>query len=175
MATLDSSIVNVALPTLQHEFGVAVTLIEWVSIAYLTITTGLLLPFGKLGDTAGRRRIYLVGMVLFTLGSALCGLAGSAAFLIASRVVQGVGAAMLSSNSVALVTAAFPREIRGRALGAVGAVVGLGLTIGPPLGGLLLSTLGWHAIFYVNLPFGIAAIVMALRVMARDEPGGRPL
>jgi EmrB/QacA subfamily drug resistance transporter len=168
MATLDSSIVNVALPTLAATFHAAVTQIEWVSLAYILTITGLLLPFGRLGDAVGRRRVFLTGLGLFTVGSAACALAASAPLLVAARVLQGTGASMASANSVALITAAFPRELRGRALGMVGAVVGLGLTVGPPLGGFLLAAFGWPSIFLVNLPIGVIAVLWARRVLARD-------
>ncbi|MEP7028428.1 MAG: MFS transporter, partial [Candidatus Eisenbacteria bacterium] len=168
MATLDSSIVNVALPTLAHTFGATVTQIGWISLAYVLTITGLLLPFGRLGDALGRRRVFLAGLALFTLGSAACAWSQSTGTLIATRIVQGVGASMLSANSVALITAAFPREMRGRALGMVGAIVGLGLTVGPPLGGVLLSTLGWRSIFLVNLPVGLFAIGLGRAVLPRE-------
>ena len=169
MATLDSSIVNVALPTLAHTFGATVTQIEWVSLSYVLTITGLLLPFGRLGDTLGRRRLFLVGLSLFTLGSGACAFAVSTATLVAARLLQGVGAGILSANSVALITAAFPREIRGRALGMVGAVVGLGLTVGPPLGGWMLSHFGWPSIFYVNLPIGVFGVWFGRNVLPRES------
>jgi EmrB/QacA subfamily drug resistance transporter len=177
MATLDSSIVNVALPTLATTFHASVTQIEWVSLAYMLTITGLLLPFGRLGDALGRRRIFLIGLGLFTLGSAACALSVSAATLVAARVLQGTGAGMLSANSVALITAAFPREMRGRALGMVGAVVGLGLTVGAPLGGFLLAAFGWPSIFLVNLPIGVLGGLYARAVLAKDPKapsGARP-
>jgi EmrB/QacA subfamily drug resistance transporter len=172
MATLDSSIVNVALPTLARTFGASVTQIEWVALGYVLTITALLLPFGRLGDALGRRRVFLAGLALFTLGSLACAFAVSSATLILARVAQGVGASMVSANSVALITAAFPPERRGRALGMVGATVGLGLTIGPPLGGLLLSTLGWASIFLVNLPIGVFALLYARAELPADAPTG---
>lgn len=168
MATLDSSIVNVALPTLATTFHASVTQIEWVSLAYMLTITGLLLPFGRLGDALGRRKIFLLGLALFTVGSSACALSVSAATLVAARVLQGTGAGMLSANSVALITAAFPRAMRGRALGMVGAVVGLGLTVGAPLGGFLLAAFGWPSIFLVNLPIGVFGMLYARAVLAKD-------
>ena len=170
MSTLDSSIVNVALPTLQRTFGVSVTAIGWVSLAYLLTLTILLLPFGRLGDAVGRRRMFLAGLVLFVVGSVACGFAGSARALIASRVLQALGASMVSANTTAIVTATFPPSMRGRALGMIGAVVGLGLTVGPPVGGFLLDAWGWRWIFFVNLPVGLVAIVLGLRLVPRDTP-----
>jgi len=168
MATLDSSIVNVALPTLAHTFGATVTQIEWVSLSYVLTITGLLLPFGRLGDSLGRRRVFLGGLALFTLGSGACAFSFSTATLVAARLLQGVGASMLSANSVALITAAFPREIRGRALGMVGAVVGLGLTVGPPVGGLMLTHFGWQSIFFINLPIGVFGVLLGRSVLPRE-------
>ena len=168
MATLDSSIVNVALPTLATTFRASVTQIEWVSLAYMLTITGLLLPFGRLGDALGRRKIFLLGLALFTVGSAACAFAVSGGTLVAARMLQGIGGGMLSANSVALITAAFPREMRGRALGMVGAVVGLGLTVGAPLGGFLLAAFGWPSIFLVNLPIGVFGVLYARVVLAKD-------
>jgi MFS family permease len=168
MSTLDSSIVNVALPTLQRAFRTSVSGIGWVSLAYLLTLTLLLLPFGRLGDAWGRRRIYLAGLALFVAGSLLCGLANSAAVLVASRVVQGVGASMVASNAAAIVTAVFPPAMRGRGLGSIGAVVGLGLTVGPPLGGFLLEAAGWRSIFLVNLPVGALALALGARLLPPD-------
>lgn len=175
MSTLDSSIVNVALPTMQEAFGASVTAIGWVSLAYLLTLTLLLLPFGRLGDAIGRRPVYLGGLALFVAGSVLCGLSRTAGLLVAARVVQGVGASMVSANAAAIVTAAFPAAMRGRALGSIGAVVGLGLTVGPPLGGFLLEASGWPAIFFVNLPLGVIAIALAARLLPPDDDrAGRP-
>ena len=172
MATLDSSIVNVALPTLARTFGASVTQVEWVSLAYVLTITGLLLPFGRLGDAIGRRRVFLFGVGLFTVGSLACAFAVSTMTLVAARVLQGVGASMVSATTVAIITAAFPASMRGRALGMVGAVVGMGLTIGPPLGGFLLSAFGWRSIFLVNVPIGAIGLVFAMRTVPRDTPAG---
>ncbi len=170
MATLDGSIVNITLPTLASEFHARVTTIEWVSLSYLLTITVLLLPFGRLGDARGRKGVFVTGLAVFTIGSALCGAAVSVATLVAARTLQGIGAAMISANTVAIVSAAFPPEIRGRALGAIGAVVGLGLTVGPPLGGWILDAIGWRWVFLVNLPVGAIAIMAALRTLPADAP-----
>jgi MFS family permease len=179
MSTLDSSIVNVALPTMQHDFAATVTEMGWVSLAYPATLTLLLLPFGRMGDAIGRRRVYLGGLVLFLAGSALCALADAAWPLIGARIVQGVGASMIAANAAAIVTAAFPAAMRGRALGSIGAVVGLGLTVGPPVGGMLLAAFGWPSIFLVNLPVGALTILMGLRLLPRDarlpDPAADPL
>jgi MFS family permease len=170
MATLDSSIVNVTMPTLAHTFAANLTTIQWVSIAYLLTSTVLLLPFGRLGDARGRKAVFLAGLAVFTFGSALCGAAVSVATLVASRAVQGLGAAMIGANSVAIVSETFPRETRGRALGSIGAIVGLGLTVGPALGGWILDVADWRWIFLVNVPIGIVAILAGLRVLPKSSP-----
>jgi EmrB/QacA subfamily drug resistance transporter len=170
MSTIDSSVVNIALPVISQQFHAGVTTVIWVTVAYLLTVTVLLLTFGRLGDLVGRQRIFGLGMLVFTVGSALCGLSGSVGQLILFRVVQAAGAAMMFANSGAIVTAAFPPTERGRALGITGSVVSTGLTIGPSLGGLLLDWAGWRSIFYINLPIGLIGL-LAMRFLLRpDEP-----
>jgi MFS family permease len=176
MATLDGNIVNVALPTLARELGAEVGPLQWVVNGYLIAITATLVPLGRLGDRLGHRALYAGGLLVFTAGSALCGLAGGLGGLVAARVVQALGASAMMAIGPAIVTAAFPPTVRGRALGAVGTVVALGLTAGPPLGGLILSHLSWRWIFYVNLPIGLAGAAWALRVLARGGgTAGGPL
>jgi len=170
MATLDISVVNIALPTLSRSFGVPLTTIEWVVLAYVLTITGLLLVLGRLADRLGRRRIYGVGLAVFTLASAACALAPSAFGLIAARTLQGFGAAMMTANGAALLIMSFPREERGRALGAFGATVGVGLALGPPLGGLLVQHLSWRWIFLINLPLGVLALALLRRRLPQDPP-----
>jgi len=170
MATLDLSVVNIALPTLSRAFGVPLTTVEWVVLAYVVTITGLLLAFGRLSDLRGRRRVYGAGLVAFTAASALCAAAPDAGWLIAARAAQGLGAAMMMSNSAALLVASFGPEERGRALGAFGAMVGVGLAMGPPLGGLLVGSLSWRWIFLVNLPLGALAWWMVRRRVPADPP-----
>jgi EmrB/QacA subfamily drug resistance transporter len=157
MATLDISVVNIALPTLSRAFNVPLTTVEWVVLAYVLAITGLLLTLGRWADAAGRRRVYGWGLATFTVASALCAAAPSAPLLIAARALQGLGAAMMTANSTALLTANFPPEERGRALGAFGAMVGVGLAMGPPLGGLVIGHLSWRWIFLINIPIGLLA------------------
>jgi MFS family permease len=167
MATLDGNIVNVALPTLGRELGADVGSLQLVVNAYLAAITLTLIPLGRIGDRLGHRAVYAAGMVVFTAGSALCGLAPGLGELVAARVVQAVGASAMMAIGPAAVTAAFPPERRGRALGAIGTVVALGLTAGPPVGGLILTRLSWHWVFLVNLPVGAAGFLWALRVLPR--------
>lgn len=171
MATLDSSIVNVALPTLVRSLGADFPTIQWVILAYLLALATLLLGIGRLADMHGKKPLYTGGFVIFTIGSVLCGLSPTAGWLIASRVVQGVGAAMVLALGLAIVTEAFPSEERGKALGIAGSTVSVGIVVGPTLGGLLIETLSWHWIFFVNLPVGILGTLLALRYVPDVSPG----
>jgi MFS family permease len=175
MATLDGNIVNVALPTLAAELAAPVDALQWIVNAYLLAITATLVLIGRLGDRVGHRAVYAGGLLVFTLGSALCGAAPGLAALVAARVVQALGASAMMAIGPAVVTASFPPSMRGRALGAVGTVVAVGLTVGPPLGGLILAHLSWRWIFYVNVPVGIAGAAWALRVLPGGGSGGGPL
>ena len=155
MSTLDGSIVNIALPTIMNDFGVPLATIEWVVIIYLLTILSLLLSFGRLSDIKGRRWVYSRGMIIFAGGSLLCGLAQHAIWLICARSFQGIGAAMIMACTPALVADTFPASERGKALGMVGTVTALGLTVGPALGGFLIHFFSWRAIFYINVPVGI--------------------
>jgi EmrB/QacA subfamily drug resistance transporter len=165
MSTLDGSIVNVALPVIMQSFNVSMHTIEWVVVIYLLTVSSLLLPFGRLSDIKGRRWVYCRGFLIFSAGSFFCGIADSSWWLIGARAFQGIGAAMLMACSPALVVDIFPSRERGKALGMVGTVVAAGLTTGPALGGFLIKTFSWNAIFYVNIPIGIIAGVVALIVL----------
>ena len=170
MATLDASVVTIALPTLQRAFGAPLSTVEWVALAYTLTLTGLLLAGGRLADARGRRNVYGTGLILFTVASGLCGAAPTVEALIALRVLQGVGAALVSGNGSALLVQAFPAEQRGRALGAFGAMVGVGLAVGPPLGGLVVAHASWRWIFLVNLPLGVLTWNMLQRRVPADRP-----
>jgi EmrB/QacA subfamily drug resistance transporter len=165
MSTLDSSIVNVALPAIMKDFKVPLATISWVLVGYLLTVSALLLSFGRLSDIKGRRWVYCRGFFIFTLGSLLCSISSSAGWLIAARICQACGAAMLMACSPALVVDAFPPAERGRILGLVGMVTAAGLTSGPALGGILLHLLSWRAIFYLNIPIGILATFQATRIL----------
>lgn len=175
MATIDGNVVNVALPTLGAELGAHVDALQWIVNGYLLAITATLVVMGRLGDRLGHRALYAAGLVVFTAGSALCGAAPGLGALVAARVLQALGASAMMAIGPAVVTAAFPAEMRGRALGAVGTVVALGLTAGAPLGGLILSHLSWRWVFYVNLPVGIAGVAWALRVLPRGGAARGPL
>ncbi len=176
MSTLDSSIVNIALPAIMADLQVPLTLIEWVPMIYLLTVSSLLLTCGRLSDIRGRRLVYCSGFVVFSVSSLLCAMVAGAHLLIASRALQGLGAAMLMSCSPALVVDAFPAAERGRSMGMVGMVVATGLVTGPALGGFILEHFSWRFIFYINVPIGILVTVAALRILGKmpqrrlDEP-----
>lgn len=168
MSTLDGSIVNIALPVLVKQLHLPMAQVEWVTTGYLMAICSAVLFFGKLGDIAGKIRIFKIGTVIFILGSLLCGLSASLPLLIASRVIQAIGASMTMANSQGIVTDIFPATERGKALGLIGTFVSLGSIAGPSLGGIIVSTLGWEYIFWVNVPIGLIAIVLGWKVLPKD-------
>lgn len=173
MATLDGSIVNIALPSIGQAFGIDLATVEWVVVAYLLVIGSLLLPFGRLGEVLSFRRVYLAGFAIFTVASVLCGASPSPAALVASRAVQGIGAAMLMAMGPAIIARTFGPGERGKALGLNAISVSIGLSLGPALGGLLTELGSWRAIFLVNAPVGLFAILWAARVLPADAPGRR--
>ncbi len=172
LATIDGSIVNIALPTLVDSLNTNFATVQWVVLSYLLTLATLLLSVGRLGDIRGKKRIYATGFVVFTIGSLLCGISSSVYMLIAMRVVQGVGAAMILALGPAIVTEAFPGNERGRALGLIGSIVSIGIITGPVLGGLILGRLSWHWIFFVNLPVGLLGVWMVRRYVPDIPPSG---
>lgn len=170
MSTLDGSIVNVALPTIMNDLGASLSTVEWVMMSYLLTVSSLLMSFGRLSDIQGRKRVYIQGLVAFSFGSLFCGLATGAAWLIAARAFQGVGAAMIMSCTQAIIVDAFPASERGKSLGMLGAVVASGLTCGPALGGWILHVANWQTIFYVNIPIGLITATAAARLLKNDVP-----
>lgn len=172
LATIDGSIVNVALPTLVSAFGADLTVVEWVVLAYLLTVTTLMLSMGRLGDIVGKKPLYASGFVIFTVGSVLCGLSPTVYWLIGSRVLQAVGASMMMALGTAIVTEAFPPSERGKALGISGSMVSVGIVVGPVLGGMLIGALSWHWIFFVNLPIGIIGAWMVIRLVPAHKPVG---
>ena len=163
MATLDSSIVNIGLPTLTKEFATSLSSVKWVVVVYLLAISCLLLPAGRISDQLGRKRTFILGFSVFAIGSLLCGLAPSIPALIFFRVIQGIGAALLMANGPAVITAVFPANERGGALGTMSMVVSAGLVSGPSLGGLLITHIGWRSIFLVNIPVAIFGLYLAGR------------
>ncbi len=169
MAALDGSIITVALPTITRQFHVTLSATAWVALAYLLTLTALLTVFGRIADLVGRRPLYTMGFGIFIVGSALCGAAQSLPFLIGARVLQAVGAVMLQANSVAIITAAVPSSVRGKAIGIQGSALAVGLSLGPAIGGLLISAFGWRSIFYVNVPVGLIGTTLAALILPLDQ------
>lgn len=162
MSTLDSSIVNIALPVMSKQLHVTINSIQWVITSYLLTISLLLLVWGKLSDLFGKKRIFAAGYLIFSLGSALCGMSHTLPILVLSRIIQAVGASAMMSLSQGIVTYIFPPQERGRALGFVGTMVAFGSLVGPSLGGILVHAFGWQSIFCINIPIGVAGFVLAL-------------
>ncbi|MFN2223122.1 MAG: DHA2 family efflux MFS transporter permease subunit [Candidatus Promineifilaceae bacterium] len=172
LSTIDGSIVNLALPTLSRSFGSPFAVVQWVVLAYLLTISTLLLSVGRLGDMIGKKPLYTVGFVIFTIGSMLCGIAPTVYWLIFFRVIQGLGAVMITALGLAILTESFPAHERGKALGIGGAVISVGIVVGPVLGGLIIGAFSWRWIFYVNLPVGIAGTLLAARYVPNVKPAG---
>src|ERR1700733_7783137 len=169
MGQLDASIVTITFPAMERDFGVQVAAVQWVSLIYLLGLIALLAPAGRLGDAVGRKLVYTYGFAVFTLASLACGLAPSLGVLVVLRLVQAGGAAMLQSNSVALVTTSAPKARMRFALSVQAGAQAVGLALGPTLGGLLTSTVGWRAVFWVNVPVGLTAIVAGRYLLPRTR------
>jgi EmrB/QacA subfamily drug resistance transporter len=169
MGQLDASIVTLAFPALEEEFGAGIGAVTWVGLTYLLVLVGLVAPIGRLADMAGRKLLYTYGFAVFIVGSALCGLAPNLLMLNVFRAVQAIGAAMLQANSVAIIYAAMPRDKLGRGIGIQGAAQALGLALGPTVGGLLVQAGGWRWIFWVNVPMGIAGVVLGWFFIPRSR------
>jgi EmrB/QacA subfamily drug resistance transporter len=165
MILVDSTIVSIATPAIMAAFGSDVDAVVWVTSAYLLAYAVPLLITGRLGDRFGPKKLYMTGLAVFTLASLWCGLTGSVEMLIVARVVQGLGASMLSPQTMAVITRTFPPHERGRAMSLWGAVAGVAVLVGPIVGGLLVDGLGWQWIFFVNVPVGVVGFVLAARLV----------
>jgi len=168
MSTLDASVVNISLPTVVQSLNTDLRTVAWVVMAYLVVITGCLLIMGRLADLVGYRKIYLLGFIAFTLGSAFCGFSPTIHSLIGSRMLQGLGASALMAIGPAILTTAFPEKERGRALGISNSVVYAGFLTGPLLGGFLVEHLGWRSVFFINLPIGAIGIFLSLKILEKD-------
>src|SRR5690242_8090763 len=173
LSSLGVSIANVALPTLAGAFAASFPAVQWIVLAYLLAITTLIVSVGRLGDIVGRRQLLLAGLLLFTAASVLCGVAPTLWLLIAARVAQGLGAAIMMALAVALVGEMVPQARTGSAMGLLGAMSAIGTALGPSLGGLLIAGPGWRAIFLLNFPLGLLAWYLARRCLPADRPRPR--
>lgn len=171
LSTIDSSIVNVALPTLVIELDTTFSIIEWVVLIYLVTLSILMLSVGRIADMVGKKSIYLIGFIVFLLGSLFCGLSSSVYTLIGFRIFQAIGAAFVMVLGIAIVIEAFPSQERGMAMGITGTIVSAGVITGPTIGGIIIHSFPWNWIFFVNLPLGLIGIVLILKYVPKSEPG----
>jgi EmrB/QacA subfamily drug resistance transporter len=175
MAMLDNLVLGVALPSIQESFHASLADLEWFTNAYTLAFAVLLIPFSMLGDRFGRKKIFLGGVILFTLGSALSGMSGHSLQLIFSRALQGVGGAAIVPLSLTLVHTAFPEKMRAAAMGIWSGISGLGLSVGPLVGGLILEGAPWQLIFWVNVPVGILAFLLGLSWLRESKGEPKPM
>ncbi|HKV88367.1 MAG TPA: DHA2 family efflux MFS transporter permease subunit [Candidatus Dormibacteraeota bacterium] len=173
MILLDTTIVNVAIPAMSSGLNTTLDQILWVLNAYILVYAVLLITAGRLGDLYGQRNLFAIGLAVFTIASALCGVSQNATELIAARVLQGVGGALLTPQTLAILTSIFPPERRGAAFGIWGGVAGLATVTGPTLGGAIVTYIGWQWIFFVNVPIGILAFIAAFLIIPDLRPGRR--
>ncbi|MFF8099299.1 MFS transporter [Streptomyces sp. NPDC016640] len=175
IVSLDNTVLNVALPALQREFRASTSGLQWAIDAYTLVLASLLMLAGSTADRIGRKRVFMAGLVVFTLGSLLCSLAPDLSSLVVFRMVQAVGGSMLNPVAMSIITNTFTgRRERARAIGVWGAVVGISMAAGPLIGGLLVESVGWRAIFWINLPVGLAALLLTWRLVPESRaPGAR--
>ena len=169
LASLGTSSANVGLPALAQAFSAPFPQVQWIVLAYLLAITVCVVGAGRLGDQWGRKRLLLAGIAVFTLGSALCGLAPTLALLIAARAVQGAGAAVMMALSMAFVGDILPKHRTGSAMGLLGTMSAVGTALGPTLGGVLIAALGWRFLFLANLPLGLLGIILVARFLPADR------
>ena len=178
MSVMDMGSVNVALPTIASHFDSDLPTVQWVTIGHALMISILLLPMARLGDTTDRKRVYMTGLAIFSLGGLAAGAAQSMGMLIGAKLFQGIGSAMIQANAMAAVLSVFPGAERGKALGSHLSVVGSGMIVGPALGGALVTGLGWRSVFFFNAPLALvallaSAVVLSSAVLSRDKPTGR--
>ncbi|MFA4859199.1 DHA2 family efflux MFS transporter permease subunit [Methanoregula sp.] len=177
MSSLDGTIVNIALPTISTDFNLSSSTVSWVATIYLLVLAGCVLIFGKLADRIGFKKIFLLGFIIFTLGSFSCAvlpdLLNSFYVLVGSRVFQAIGGAMITAIAPAMITAFIPMSQKGKAMGVVMTAAALGTAIGPTIGGVLTQYLSWHWIFFINVPVGIIALLLGAKVIPKNSPVGK--
>jgi EmrB/QacA subfamily drug resistance transporter len=169
MIMLDNTIVNVALPSIERDLHMSISSLEWIVTAYALTFAALLITGGKLGDYYGRRKMFILGLAVFTLSSLACGFAPNAGFLIGMRAVQGAGSALMNPATLSIITATFAPSERGRAIGIWAGTSAMALSIGPLLGGLIVDNLNWNWIFFVNVPVGVVGIVVSTLVIRESR------
>jgi len=169
MATLDSSIINVALPVMAKDLDVTSANIQLIVTSYLIIISATILVFGRLGDILGKTKVFKFGLALFTLGSLLCGITSSLPILVLARVVQAIGAAGSMATSQGIITEVFPARERGKALGITGTFVALGALVGPPLGGFIVDATSWEYIFLINVPIGLITLFLSFKILPKGH------
>lgn len=170
LSSLGISIANVALPTIARDLSASFQSVQWIVLAYLLAMTTMVVSAGRLGDAIGRRRLLLGGVAVFTAASALCAVAPTLPLLIGARAMQGLGAAVMTTLTMALAGDAVPREKTGSLMGLLGTVSAIGTALGPSLGGILIATLGWRSVFFVNVPLGLAALLLAAHSLPAEAP-----
>src|SRR6267154_3673782 len=173
MIMLDTTIVNVALPAMSAGLKISLDGILWVLNAYILVYAVLLITAGRLGDLYGQRNLFAIGLFVFTVASALCGISQNATELILARILQGVGGALLTPQTLAIIASLFPPERRGAAFGIWGAVAGLATIAGPTVGGAIVTYISWQWIFFVNVPIGIVALIATFAIIPDLRPGRR--
>ncbi|MBS1139019.1 MAG: ral substrate transporter:Major facilitator superfamily 1 [Proteobacteria bacterium] len=169
LSSLGTSIANVALPNLAEAFDASFQQVQWIVLAYLLAITTLIVSVGRLGDIIGRRKLLMAGIFLFTVASGFCGMSPSLWLLIVARALQGLGAAMMMALTIAFVGETVPKEKTGSAIGLLGTMSAIGTALGPTLGGILITGWGWQAIFFINVPLGILALLLACRYLPDDK------
>ncbi len=168
-----SSSINIALPSIGNSLSLNAVSLSWVATAYLLAAAALLVPFGRLGDIRGRKRIFQIGIIIDATASILCAFSPSDVWLIAFRALQGVGGSMIFGTAVAILTSVYPPQERGRALGFIGAATYTGLSVGPLIGGLMTQHFGWQGIFYLNAAIGIVISVIVFSKLHGEWAGAR--
>ncbi|MBN2041701.1 MAG: MFS transporter [Spirochaetes bacterium] len=171
MGAIDMSIINISLPTMMVELNTRFSTVQWVVIGYVLIITCTMMGAARLGDMYEKKKLEIWGLSIFTAGSLLCGFAPNVTWLIAFRVFQGLGAVLMQALGMAIIVEVFPSSERGRALGLLGSIVSVGISLGPPIGGMIIGAMGWEWIFLIKVPLGIVAVLAAIKFLPSLPPG----